>query len=65
MKSINGDTDLTITIKKDKKKHKKKHKHEKKEEEVENGTIKLKVRMITNMHDSLFLESEAFQFNCK
>lgn len=38
MKSLNGGTDLTITIKKDKKKHKKKHRHEK--EEVENGSIK-------------------------
>ena len=39
MKSLNGGTDLTITIKKDKKKHKKKHRHEK--EDAENGLAKV------------------------
>ena len=50
MKSVNGDTDLTITIKKDKKKHKKKHKHDRREEDDEEGenggALRIKVRSL-------------------
>lgn len=55
MKSVNGDTDLTITIKKDKKKHKKKHKHERREEddeEAENGgALRVKVSFSSFVHE--------------
>ena len=60
MKSLNGGTDLTITIKKDKKKHKKKHRHEK--EEVENGSIKVGVIdcMSLRYYTFLFISTHFF-----
>ena len=52
MKSLNGGSDLTITIKKDKKKHKKKHKHERRDEEEDSLT---KVKMILFINENLII----------